>query len=131
MVTKYVSAAILFFTILFAANSSANAQSVSPEAAEKVKSKVQKRMENGKKDVVVKTVNGTEIKGELVSADSDSFTVAETQSGRKTVILFNDVSKLKGRGWPTSGKIALGVGAAAGATLVILYAAFKHATRDN
>ena len=131
MTTKYISIAILFFTVLFVANSSANAQSVSPEAAAKVKAKVQKRIENGKKAVVVKTVSGTEIRGEIVSADNDSFTVAEAGSGRTTVLRFGEVSKLKGRGWPTSGKIALVTGAAAGATLVILYAAFKHATRDN
>ena len=88
-------------------------------------------MTNGKKAVVVETVNGAEIKGDLVSTDADSFTVAETGSGRNTVLLFKDVSKIKGRGWPTSGKIALATGAAAGATLLVLYAAFKHATRDN
>ena len=130
MITKYISVAILFFTLPFVANSSANAQSVS-ETAAKVKAKVQKRIENGKKAVVVKTVSGTEIRGEIASADNDPFTVTEAGSGRTTVLRFGEVSKLKGRGWPTSGKIALVTGAAAGATLVILYAAFKHATRDN
>jgi small nuclear ribonucleoprotein (snRNP)-like protein len=131
MITKFASAAILFFTLLFAANGSASGQSIYPEAAEKVRSKVHERLENGKKAVVVKKVDGTEIKGELVSADTDSFTVVEAGSGRNTVLLFKDVSKIKGQGWPTSGKIAVATGAAAGATLLILYAAFKHATRDN
>ena len=129
MITKYAVAAILFVAFLFAANGSVKAQS--PETIAKVRSKVQKRLDNGKKAVVVKTVNGTEIRGQLVSADSDSFTISEAGSGRNTVLLFKDASKIKGRGWPTSGKIALAAGAAAGVTLVILYAAFKHATRDN
>ena len=131
MTTKYASAAILFLTFLFAAAGSANAQSVSPEAASKAKAKVQKRLATGKKAVVVKRVDGTKIKGELVSADTDSFTVAEAGSGGNTVLLFKDVMKIKGQGWPTSGKIALATGVAAGATLLVLYAAFKHATRDN
>ena len=131
MIKRFASAAILFSIVLSAAIGSANAQSVSPEKSARVRAKVQERMENGKKAVVVETISGTKIKGELISVDTDSFTVMEAGSGRNTVLPFSEVSKIKGRGWPTSGKIALVTGAAAGATLVILYAAFKHATRNN
>lgn len=129
MIKHYAIVAILSFFILSAQG--AAAQQAAGDSEDTVKSKVQKRLDNGKRKVVVEMTNGTKIKGNITSAEADSFNLAMLGSNQTSVIHYRDVAKVKGTGWPTSSKIAIGVGAASAATLIIIYVAFQNATRNN
>ena len=101
------------------------------DRVEEIKANVQKRTRNGKTDVKVEKFDGTKVKGKITQADDNGFTFVESETNRSSVIAYSDTKKVKGGGWPTSAKIAIGVGVAAAATLVVLVVAFKNATRDN
>jgi hypothetical protein len=98
---------------------------------DEIKSKVQERLSNKKTEVKVEKLDGTKLKGRITQADDTSFTIVESKSNQSSVIAYSDTRKIKGSGWPTSAKIALGVGAAAVITFVAFGIAFKNATRDN
>lgn len=131
MKLKFVLAAIFGVALLTNGSYIALAQSSGDRKAGEIKSKVEKRLGNGKIDVKVEKFDGTKLKGKITKAGDTSFTIVESTSNQSTEIAYGDTKKLKGTGWPTSGKIAIGVGAAAGATLIVLLIAFKHATRNN
>ncbi|HMT06392.1 MAG TPA: hypothetical protein PKA82_00200 [Pyrinomonadaceae bacterium] len=101
------------------------------DKSDEIKAKVQTRLANKKTSVVVEKSDGTKVKGRLTAADDTGFTVSDTKTGQSSRVLYSEARKLKGSGWPTSAKIALGVGAASAAALTILYIAFQNATRDN
>jgi hypothetical protein len=131
MPKHYAFTLIFTFFILCVCGETAIAQKSAGTSADKIKAKVQTRIENGKKKVAVEMTNGTKIKGNIISADPDSFTLAMLGSNQTSVIPYHDVAKVKGTGWPTSAKIAIGVAGASGATLIALYIAFQNATRNN
>jgi len=55
-----------------------------------------------------------------------------SRAGRQsTVLAYRDIAKVGSSGLSKGAKIAIGVGIAAGATLIILYVAFQNAIRDN
>ena len=130
MIKHYAFVTVLSFVIVILFGGGATAQQAVGNS-DTIKAKVQKRIENGKKKVVVEMTNGSKIKGHIIAAEADSFTLAMLGSNQTSVIPYRDVAKVKGTGWPTSSKIAIGVGAASAATLIILYAAFQAATRNN
>ncbi|MDI1243641.1 MAG: hypothetical protein PSX80_17155 [bacterium] len=107
------------------------ARSANRDRVDKIKSNVQRRLQNGKTEVKVEKFDGTKIKGKITQADDIGFTFVESETNRSSVIAYSDTKKVKGTGWPTSAKIGIGVGVAAAATLVVLVVAFKNATRDN
>src|SRR5688572_148044 len=131
MKQHYAFATLLSFFLLFAGANVANAEQPADTSENEVKAKVLKRMGNGKRKVKVEMANGSKIKGNITAADADTFTLSIAETNHTSLIAYRDVAKLKGTGWPTSSKIALGVGAASAATLVVLYALFQHATRNN
>ncbi len=101
------------------------------DRTDEIKAKVQTRLEKKKTGVVVEKFDGTKVKGKITGADDTAFTVVDTKTGQSTRITYAEAKKLKGSGWPTSAKIALGVGVASAAALTIIYIAFQNATRNN
>ncbi len=132
MKPKYALAAIVGL-ILFTNGSSIGLAQAPRDSrkADAIKAKVQERLGNGKTGVKIEKFGGTKVKGKITQAGDTSFTIVDSQSNQSTEIAYADTQKIKGSGWPTSAKIAIGVGVAAGATFVILGLAFKHATRNN
>lgn len=115
MFRKYLSIAfvgLLIFggnpTLIFAQTQTVN--DVSNSA--RIKAKVLERAGGKKKSVVVEMVDGRKIKGDITQAGDDSFTLIDSKTNQSTVIAYRDAAKVKGSGWPTSAKIALGVGIA-------------------
>ncbi len=96
-----------------------------------IKRKVRDRLGNGKTDVKVEKFDGTKIKGKITQAGDSSFTIVESKSNQSTMVAYSDTKKVKGSGWPTSAKIAIGVGVGAVATFIAFGIAFRNATRNN
>ncbi|MEQ1763071.1 MAG: hypothetical protein ABL984_08000 [Pyrinomonadaceae bacterium] len=107
------------------------AQSGNSDRIDEIKATVQKRLRNGKTDVKVEKFDGTKIKGKITQADDSGFTFVESETNSSSVIAYSDTKKVKGSGWPTSAKIAIGVGVAAAVTFVAIGIAFRNATRNN
>lgn len=127
MIFKSLSVVFVGLILFLLGSASVYAQS----KADTIKTKVEKRLRDNKKSVVVEKIDGTKLKGEITQASDDSFTILDRKTNQSTVIVYRDTAKVKGSGWPTSAKIALGVGIASAATLTVLYVAFQNATRDN
>ena len=131
MKLKFTLAAIVGLVLLANGSHIALAQSGDSRKAGEIKSKAQERLSNGKTDVKVEKFDGTKLKGKITQADATSFTIVESKSNQSTVIAYSETQKIKGSGWPTSAKIAIGVGVAAAITFVALGIAFQNATRNN
>ena len=133
MIKKYLSVVFMGLfvlnvntTFIFAQNGTGDTLN-----AEKVKAEVQKRGTSDKKKVRVKMLNGSKIKGFISQIGEDSFTITYSKTGQQTVIAYRDVKNVEGSGM--SGYLRAGIiaGAAAGATLLIIYIAFENAVRNN
>ncbi len=131
MTPKFFVAALVGLTIFLSGSHITLAQSTDNGKIEAIRSNVQKRLRNGKTGVKAEKFDGTKIKGKITEANDSSFTIVESKTNNSIVIAYGDTKKVKGSGWPTSAKIAIGVAAAAVATFVILGIAFQNATRDN
>jgi hypothetical protein len=131
MIIRSFSVAFFSLVLLSLAPLSIFAQTTGAQNAESIKVKIQKRVANGKTNVVAERVDGTKLKGKISRADDDTFTIVDPKTKQPTVIAYRDTAKIKGSGWPTSAKIALGVGIASAVTLTVLYIAFQNAIRDN
>ncbi len=99
--------------------------------AEKIKAEVLKRGTNEKKRVRVKMLNGTKIKGYISQIGDDSFTLAHSKTKQPVVIAYRDAEKVESGGLAGGARVGIIVGAAAGATLLVLYIAFQNAIRNN
>ena len=98
---------------------------------EKIKAEVLKRGTGEKKRVRVKMLDGTKMKGYISQTREDSFTLTDSKTKQSTVIAYRDAARVEGRGLAGGAKIGIIVGAAAAATLVVLYIAFQNAIKDN
>lgn len=134
MIKKYL-AIVITGLLIFAADtalvSAQTAASKNSAKVERIKSSVRKRDINKKERVSVKLLNGTKIKGYISQAGEDSFTVTDDGSGQSTVIAYNEAEKVGSSGLSKGAKIAIGISAAAAATLTVLYVAFQNAIKDN
>lgn len=106
-------------------------QTSADSKVEKIKSSVLKRGTEGKERVSVKMKTGSKLKGFINQSGEDSFTLKNAESGQTTVIAYRDVEKIGSSGLSKGAKIAIGISAAAAATLTILYIAFQNAIKDN
>jgi sRNA-binding regulator protein Hfq len=134
MIKKYLAIVIISLLIFAAGAPPVSAQTAAgknPAKVEKIKSSVRKRDINKKERVSVKMLNGTKIKGYISQAGEDSFTVTDDRSGQSTVIAYNEAEKVGSSGLSKGAKIAIGISAAAAGTLIVLYAAFQNAIKDN
>jgi hypothetical protein len=78
----------------------------------------------------VKLYNGSKYEGSVKSSADTEFVLIE-RSGTERTISYSDVKSVGGTGLSKGAKIGIGVGAAAGGTLLVLYLVFKHITRNN
>ena len=133
MLKKYLSVVFVGLFVLNVNTTFIFAQTGTGDAvsAEKVKAEVQKRGTGDKKKVRVKMLNGSKIKGFISQIGEDSFTITHTKNGQQTVIAYRDVKNVEGSGMSGYVRAGLIAGAAAGATLLIIYFAFENATRNN
>jgi len=101
------------------------------QTSKKSKKSILKRGTGEKQRISVKMLNGTKMKGYINQAGEDSFTLTDSNTRQSTVLAYRDIAKVGSSGLSKGAKIAIGVGIAAGATLIILYVAFQNAIRDN
>jgi Flp pilus assembly protein TadB len=86
---------------------------------EKIKADVAKRV--GKKNrVTVKLQDGSKLKGRITQAGEDSFKLTDAKTGQTSTLAYRDVTKVEGQGISLAAKIALGVGIAVVAFVVIV-----------
>jgi hypothetical protein len=74
--------------------------------------------------------NGVKHEG-FVKSSTDADFVLTSKAGTEHTIAYSDIRSIGGSGLSKGAKIGIGVGAAAGATLLVIYLAFKHVTRNN
>lgn len=118
---------IAFFSVMFFA---AGSFPVSAQAdAQAAKSEVEKRVRENKTKVTVETRSGGKVKGAITSTAEDSFTV--TKDNQPTTVSYSEVSKIKNGGWSTGKKAGIIAAIGGAVTGLVLYLAFKAATRDN
>jgi sRNA-binding regulator protein Hfq len=98
---------------------------------EKIKAVVAKRGVNEKKRIRVKMLNGVKMKGYISRIDDDSFTLAISKTRQPVVIAYRDAEKIESGGLAVGARVGIIVGAAVGATLLVIYIAFENATRNN
>jgi sRNA-binding regulator protein Hfq len=86
---------------------------------EKVKADVARKV--GKKSrVTVKLQNGSKLKGRITQAGADSFTLTDTKTGQTSTLAYSDVTKVRGPGISLGAKIAIVVGIAVVAFVLIV-----------
>lgn len=107
------------------------AQTIDASNAEKIKAVVANRGVNEKKRIRVKMLNGVKMKGYISRIDDDSFTLAISKTRQPVVIAYRDVEKVESGGLAGGARVGIIVGAAIGATLLVIYIAFQNATRNN
>jgi len=135
MFKRYLSI-VLAGLLVFGANTSyifaqTNTDNNKASSAEKIKAAVLKRGTSEKKAVRVKMLNGSKMKGYISQIGDDSFTLTFSKTRQQTIIPYSDVARVEGRGLAGGARVGIIVAAAIGGTLLILYAAFEHAVRNN
>ena len=83
------------------------------QAAEKIRTKVQKIGVGGNARVEVKLRDNTQLKGYVSNADEDSFTVFDSKTGTSSKVSYADTSSVKKAGSGLSAKTWIILGAAA------------------
>lgn len=131
MFIKYFASFIVVILLFNGGSLFLYAQTNADNNAEKVKADVLKRGTSEKKSVRVKLLSGTKMKGYISQIGDDSFTLKDSKTKQPKVIAYRDTAKVEGRGLAGGAKVGIIVAAAAGATLIILYAAFQNAIRNN
>jgi len=71
--------------------------------------------------ISVKLRNQTKLKGYVSRIEEEAFVIADAKTGAETRVAYGDVTQAKGNNLSTGAIIAISVGAAVGATLLILY----------
>lgn len=131
MFIKYLASFIVVILLFNGGSLFLYAQTNADKNAEKVKAAVLKRGTSEKKSVRVKMLNGTKMKGYISQIGEDSFTLKGSKTKQPKVIAYRDTAKVEGRGLAGGARVGIIVAAAAGATLIVLYAAFQNAIRNN
>ena len=117
----FLAASLLF--PLFAAPSAFAKTKEEKEAAlaAKVKAGVAKLGAGKDAAISVKLRNKTKLKGYISRIEEEAFVIADAKTGAETRVAYGDVTQAKGDNLSTGAIIAISVGAAVGATLLILY----------
>jgi len=89
--------------------------------AAKVKAGVTKLGAGKDATISVKLRNQTKLKGYVSRIEEEAFVIADARTGAETRVAYGDVTQAKGNNLSTGAIIAISVGAAVGATLLILY----------
>lgn len=78
--------------------------------------------------VEVKLRDRTKLKGYVSQIGDESFVVADVKTGLTTEVQYPDVAKVKGNNLSSGATIAIAVGLAVGATILVLYLIHLAAT---
>ncbi len=123
MVKKYLSF-ILCCLLLITANCSFISAQTNTENKDssiaKVKVKVVKRSTAKNTYLKVKMLDGKKLSGDVTQAGEHSFTLTDSKTKQSTSIAYRDVAQVKGKGLSTTGKITIGVLAAAAAIVLTI-----------
>jgi hypothetical protein len=127
MIKKYLSVLLVGILVFGTSSALVFAQTTDKTAskAEKIKAEVLKRGTSEKKRVKVKMFDGRKIKGYISQTGEDSFTLTDSKTRQPVVIAYRDAAEVSS-GWSKSSKIGLIAGAAAAATLTILFFVVKY-----
>jgi len=117
---------VLLLTISPLARGVAAQQLNEPTRSDKVKAEVTRRISGKKERVTVKLQNGSEVKGSLVQAGDDSFTLADQKTGKQTSIAYSEVAKVNGRGLSKWTKIGIVVGVGVVVLAVVAAVSLRH-----
>ncbi len=134
MMKKFLSIGFIGLLIFFADSACVSAQTNAANNktnVEKIKKSILKRGTGEKQHISVKMLDGTKMKGYINQTGEDSFTLTDSNARQSTVLAYRDIAKVGSSGLSKGAKIALGVGIASAATLIVLYVAFQNAIRDN
>ena len=88
-------------------------------ATVKIKQKIKERGigENARVEVILQ--DGAKLKGYISEAGEDSFVITAANNGASTRLTYSQVKQVKGGGRSTGAKILIGLGIAAGASLIL------------
>ncbi len=86
---------------------------------QKIKTKITKFGTGEKAKVKVELRNQIKIKGYISAIDDDSFTVTDKKTGTTSKIDYAQVKKVNGSGLSTTAKIAIAIGIAVPATILV------------
>lgn len=131
MLKSYLSLVLIGLLAFGGGAPSVFAQTQADANAEKVKAVVARRGVNEKKRVRVKMLSGVKMKGYISQIGDDSFTLAISKTKQPVVVAYRDVSKIESGGLAGGARVGIIVGAAIGATLLVIYIAFENAVRNN
>jgi hypothetical protein len=71
--------------------------------------------------ISVKLRNKTKLKGYVSRIEEEAFVITDAKTGAETRVAYGDVTQAKGNNLSTGAIIAISVGVAVGATLLVLY----------
>jgi hypothetical protein len=89
--------------------------------AAKVKAGVAKLGAGADTKISVKLRNKTKLKGYVSRIEEEAFFITDAKTGDETRVAYGDVTQAKGNNLSTGAIIAISVGVAVGATLLVLY----------
>jgi len=89
--------------------------------AAKVKAGVAKLGAGKDATISVKLRNRTKLKGYVSRIEEEAFVLADAKTGAETRIAYGDVTRAKGNNLSSGAIIAISIGAAVGATLLVLF----------
>ncbi len=89
--------------------------------AAKVKAGVAKLGVGTDATISVKLRNKKKLAGYISQIEEEAFVITDTKTGAETRVGYGDVTKVKGNNLSTGAIIAISVGVAVGATLLVLY----------
>lgn len=91
------------------------------ELAAKVKAGVAQLGVGKDATIAVKLRNKTKLAGYVSRVEDESFVITNAKTGAESSVSYGDVTQVKGNNLSTGAVIAISVGVAVGATLLVLY----------
>jgi small nuclear ribonucleoprotein (snRNP)-like protein len=84
----------------------------------RIKTDIARRVRDARTTVTVRLRNGSEIKGRIMQASENMFTLKEKNTGTQRDVSYADVTKVKGRGLSKGAKFGILTGIIAGAVII-------------
>ena len=115
-----ISLIVLLATLAYPARASAgDKQDKEAKFAQKIKRELEKLGTGPDARVEVKMRDKTKLKGHISEISYDYFVVVDAKTGSATRVTYSQVDKVKGNNLSTGAKIAIGVGIAVGALILL------------
>jgi hypothetical protein len=120
MLKRYFSLVLLGMLFFGAAIRPAAGQLAATDHRETIRNEVERILSGKRSKVVVKMKDGSDKKGFISRADTDSFELSDLASGRLIPIDYIDVEKVKKTGMSNGAKTAMWVGIGAGVVVLLV-----------